>query len=645
MGQQDTRQLADDREIRTFTQAMLDDLSAFERMLEIGLFETGIQRIGVEQEMALVDSDARPAPLSMKVLERLNDERFTTELALFNLEANLPPQLFEGSFLRAMEEELSAIVDGVDRAAHPEGGRVLLTGILPTLRRTDLSLDFMTPKPRYRQLNDALHHLGNGSFHIFIRGVDELEMRPDNVMFEAANTSLQLHLQVAPDDFPGQYNLAQLISAPLLAAAVNSPLLLGKRLWHETRVALFERSVDTRSQAARDRGHVPRVHFGTDWIRRSVLELFQDAAARFPVALTCDLDTSPMEKIHQGIAPKLSALMLHNGTVWRWNRACYGVQDGQAHLRVENRVLPAGPTVLDEVSNAALFYGLMADMAQEAGDIPQRLAFNDAKGNFVKAARQGLGAQLTWLDGRRLGVRDLLIDELIPRARRGLASVKVPSEEISRYLDTVEERTASAMTGARWIIDGLSYLKSDEPSAEAAALRLTRAMLRYQGSGDPVHRWPRPDLGAGKSQGTHFPTVADIMSTDLFTVRPRDVIDLATRLMDWKHFRHVPVETQDGQLCGLVSHRALLRLDQRRHRGQEPLAVSDIMETAPLTVAPETAFDDGLKQLLEGTHGCLLVVDGGRLLGIVTERDFLRAAATLLQPRKSVEGPADETAR
>ncbi len=638
MGQHEVRSSNDEGEIRAFTRAMLADLRALEMMLEREMFETGIQRIGAEQEMALVDEHGNPAPVAMDVLDTLADKRFTTELAQFNLEANLPPQIFGGGCLRKLEEDLQNAVQTADAAACEEGARILLTGILPTLSHEYLSLRFMTPNPRYRQLNDGLRALGEGEFPIYIRGIDELETRPDSVMFEAANTSFQLHLQVTPQDFARKYNLAQLITAPLLAASVNSPLFLGKRLWHETRMALFERSVDARSEAARARGRIPRVSFGSDWVRESVLELFRDAAARFPVVLTREPETSPEEMVERGAPPKLLALMLHNGTVWRWNRACYGVADGVAHLRIENRVLPAGPTVLDEVANAALFYGLMAGLDEVSSTVADRLPFDDARGNFVNAARQGLGARFHWLDRRRIDAQQLLLEELLPIARQGLESVQVDSADIDRYLGTIEERIRQRRTGARWMLDGFSRV-DPKTSIEARTQQLTRRMIDLQASGDPVHRWPR--LEGLEHQALQIPhTVGDIMSTDLFTVLPHDVVDLATSLMNWKHFRHVPVESADGRVVGLISHRALLRLEQHRNgsEGQEPVAVEAIMERDPECIGPETSLRKGLAALLASRRGCLLVTSDDRLVGIATERDFLQATATLIengeQPRK-----------
>lgn len=625
MGDHQVRAGSNAEEMRGFTRAVLADLEALKLMLERGMFETGIQRVGAEQELALVDPAGRPTPVSAAVLEQCQDPRLTTELAVFNLEANLAPQTLGGPFLGHLEKELDDVIAEVAESAAAADASVLLTGILPSLLREDLSLRNMTPKPRYRQLNDGLVALGGGEFSIFIRGVDELELISDNVMFEAANTSFQLHLQVGPDDFARRYNLAQLITAPLLAAAANSPMFLGKRLWHETRVALFERSVDARSGAARERGRLPRVTFGGGWLEGSVLALFQDAAARFPVVLTCESDPPPVARVESGEAVKLSSLMLHNGTVWRWNRPCYGVVDGVAHLRIENRVLPAGPTVVDEVANAALFYGLMVGLDDLSAEIPSRLAFDAAKGNFVRAARESLGAQLDWLDRRQVGVRQLLLEELIPIARRGLASISTPEPEIDRYLGIIEARVESGRTGAHWLLEAAASLHSKyAPDGQGA--RLAAALVERQASGEPVHSWP-PLAGAATVAAPQLQTVADLMTTDVFTVRPDDVVDLATHLMSWKHFRHVPVESDTGRLEGLVSHRALLRLQHRMDSQAEPVAVESIMDREPQRVAPQVPWTVALRLLLDSGRGCLLVVSGDRLVGIVTERDLLRAAA------------------
>ena len=524
-------------------------------------------------------------------------------------------------------------------AAESVGARVLLTGILPTLRHGDLGLDNMSPEARFQQMNDALSRMRDGAFSVRIDGLEQFEADHDSVMLESANTSLQLHLQVGPEEFTRLYNLAQLISAPLLAAAANSPVLLGRRLWHETRIALFERSVDSRSSLQLARGLPSRVSFGDAWLQDSAAELFRENALRFGVIMTCDGTPNPFAQIEDGVPPILPALMLHNGTVWRWNRPCYGVTEGKAHLRIENRVLPAGPTVLDEVANAALFYGMLEGLDGAYRDVASHMTFEDAKSNFVAAAQRGLDADLTWIYGRAVSAQALLLEELIPSAREGLTGLGVPSEDLDRYLGTVEERVRTRQTGARWLLDVLAGFRG-RTTPETGLKMATEAMFKHQQLGNPVHCWGPVDVGhAGKAESVER-TVAEIMTTDLFTVRPDDVVDLAARVMEWKHVRHVPVEARTGEVVGLLSHRALLRLFE--HSADlskvEPVPVEAIMERNPPTVDPDTELVDAMRQLLAVDTGCLLVVSSGSLVGIVTERDFLSSALRLLESLSRVEG-------
>src|SRR5690606_297581 len=345
---------ADDAELRAFMRAILADVHALEQVIGRGMIESGVRRIGAEQEMFLVDRTLSCAPVSTEVLATANDPRLTTELAKFNLEANLTPQTFGGKCLSNLEAELNDVIAVARKAAAAHDARIVLVCILPTLRKPDLVLDSMTPLPRYFALNKAMHRMRGGQdFHVLIKGKDEFELTHDNVMLEAANTSFQIHFQVDDREFARLYNIAQVVTAPVLAAGVNSPVLTGKRLWNETRVALFQHSVDTRMDAHRARNSRPRVSFGDRWVDDSVLEIFREDIARFRVVLSTALDEDPMETLRAGKAPELKALRLHNGTVYRWNRACYGVVDGVPHLRIENRALPAGPSVVDEVGNAA----------------------------------------------------------------------------------------------------------------------------------------------------------------------------------------------------------------------------------------------------------------------------------------------------
>ena len=626
MGQHGVTLTNDPEAIRAFTRAVLDDLEGLERLLELGGSERDQRRAGIEQEMFLVDGSGRAAPVGPEVLARVDDPRLTSELARFNLEANLPPRPVGGTFLADMEAELREVLEKVAAAADPRA-KVLLTGILPSLQRSDLGLHNMTPENRYAQLNAVLGALRGGSFHVHIRGIDTLDFTHDSVMLESANTSLQLHLQVAPEDFAQLYNLAQLISAPMLAAAANSPVLLARRLWRETRVALFQQATDDRTRAEQNRGRAARVFFGTRWIERSVLEVFRESSARFPAVFGPDVPHTDVEAIRADDPPELTALNLHNGTIWRWNRACYGVANKKAHVRIENRVLPAGPTVIDEVANAAFFYGLMQALPEAYGDVSRKLDFDDARANFVASARQGLEATLAWLDGRRVPVRELVKDELVPLARKGLADLDVPDDQISRYLDVIEGRAQTCRTGARWALESITSL-NDTGTKLHILQRLTLAMLENQRRGEPVHTWkvstPRETTTQIPEAGVH--TIRQIMSTDLFTIHPEEALDRAIRIMEWHNIRHMPVETRDGDLVGVVSMAALPPLLIRRRVDTSPLAVSAAMEPTPPTVHPDTSIEDALSLLLAYRGHCLLVTTEDQLVGIVTERDFVRAA-------------------
>lgn len=637
MGEQHVAEQADEREVQAFMKALLDDVVALERLLDEDRIESGVRRIGAEQEMFLVDRSLRPAPLAMEVLERVSDPRLTTELARFNLEANLSPRIFGGDCLRRLEQELEELCGLAAAAARDAGGEVLLTGILPTLRAGDLGLDNMTPRPRYHELNRALRGLRGGEFHVRIQGVDELEMTHDNIMLESCNTSFQIHFQVGTHEFASLYNLAQAVTGPVLAAAVNSPVLLRHRLWHETRIALFERSVDTRPAARTDRAQKPRVHFGDGWVRESVLELFREDIARFRILMTCEALEDPAEVMARGEAPQLSALRLHNGTVYRWNRPCYGVTEGRPHLRIENRALPAGPTLLDEVANAAFFYGLMAGLSREHERIDRDLAFEDAKTNFFAAARHGLRAQLTWLGGRTFTAPALILEELLPAARAGLRAAGVDGADVDRYLGVIEERVRAGQTGAQWALSSLSAMEG-KGTPEARYRALCAATLEHQRRGEPVHTWGPAELTEDpRALRDNYRTVGQFMSTDLFTVRPTDIIDFAASVMDWRHVRHVPVEDEAGRLVGIVSHRSLLRLIARgagRAGGPAsgpPPTVASIMRPSPITVSPETTTLEAMRRMREHRVGCLPVVDGERLVGIITERDLIEVSARLLE--------------
>ncbi len=640
MGAQDVSGELDEEEVRQFTRAVLRDVEALEQMLDSGAVESGVRRIGAEQEMFLVDPTMAPASIAMEVLAASDDPRLTTEIARFNIEGNLAPHELGSGSLLALEREAEDLVAVTRKAAQDCGGDVLLTGILPTLRLSHLTLENMTPLPRYAALDRALRTLRGGPFQVHIKGLDELNLTHDNVMFEACNTSFQVHLQVDPADFARQHNLAQAVSGPVLAGSVNSPLLLGHRLWQETRLALFQHAVDERSMPRLARSQPTRVAFGNRWLENSVLEMYRDDITRFRIVLTRQVDEDPLEVLAAGGTPRLDALALHNGTVWRWNRACFGVSNGKFHLRIENRILPAGPTVHDEVANAAFFIGLMCALPDEYGDIRDVLSFDDAKANFFAAARHGLDAQLGWTGGRRLPASQLILDHLLPLARSGLAKYGVDAAETDRFLGTVEERVRSGRTGSAWALQSLAAMGEDRTPAQRSRA-LTAAMLAGQCAGEPVHRWPPARLDGGEDWVDDYRAVGQFMTTDLFTVGPDESIDLVARIMDWKHIRHVPVEDHDGRLVGVISHRDLLRglAEQAGRNTAQSLPARDLMKTDVVTVSPDTPTLDVLRLMCEHNVGCVPVVQGEHLVGIVTAQDLLAVSRRLLEERLAAVTP------
>ncbi|HEU4766318.1 MAG TPA: CBS domain-containing protein [Pyrinomonadaceae bacterium] len=632
MGEHNCEQLADEKQTHAFMKALLEDLRALAFMLEAGRLDSNVTRIGAEQEMFLVDRSLRPAPVSLEVLNEANDARLTTEIARFNLEANLTPLELTNNCFSQLEEELTHLLELARKGAATHGADVLLSGILPTLQRSDLTLDNLTPVARYDELNRGVIRLRGGPLSIHIKGLDELLLSHDNIMMESCNTSFQVHFQSNASEFVNLYNVAQAITAPVLAAAVNSPLLFGNRLWQETRVALFQHSTDERSGPQLVRNQPTRVSFGDKWLEHSVVELFHDQIIRFRPIIITQPDENPFQVLARGETPLLSALRTHNGTVWRWNRACYGVTDGVPHLRIENRALPSGPTVIDEIANTAFFTGLMAAVPKAYGEISKRMAFDDAKSNFFRAARHGLEAPFRWLDGENYSASSLILEHLLPLAHDGLIRAGVTSEDVDKYLGVIEERTRSRQTGASWILKSRSAM-GESTSKDVCHRKLASAMLANQKQGQPVHHWPIIETAEAEEWEHGYRTVGQFMSTDLFTVSPDDLIDLAASVMDWRHIRHVPVE-HEGRLVGLVTHRGLLRMMSNGNRFQrdgDSITVRDVMIANPVTVSPETSSLEAIDVMRANRLGCLPVVEGDHLVGIVTSYDFLAASARLFQ--------------
>lgn len=637
MGVQKVNTLESKSEMQTFVRALLDDVQAFEYMLDNDWFESDIVRIGAEQEMCLVDKKTmKPASINMQVLEHLKDAPWcVTELAKFNLETNLSPREFVGTCLSDLEAENMLYLKKIQKVLDQFGASIILCGILPTLRMPDLDRHNLTPKDRYFALMSAIEkHLLGSSFELRVEGVDELLVKHDSPLLEACNTSFQVHLQVAPKDFVKMYNIAQTLAAPITAISANSPLVFGRRLWHETRIALFQQSLDTRTTHDHMRERLPRVNFGSGWLQGDITQIYKEDISRFRVLLAGGIEEDSLSMVADGQVPKLRALQIHNSTVYRWNRPCYGISpNGKPHLRIENRVIPAGPSPVDATANAAFWLGCMIEMGRNFDDITKQISFVDARDNFLKSAKFGIDTTFTWFKDQKIPATELILKELLPMAEAGLKHRKVKGADISKYLGIIEERAKQHKTGARWVLRSFTTLKESFTNDEAITC-ITAATVKNQQQNLPVHTWQEPTISDLTDWHPQKLKVEEFMSTDLFTVQKDDLIELVAEIMDWRRIRYMPVENNKGELVGLVSSRMLLRNFARRHQPTEQppaVTVKEIMVEKPITVKPETTIIEAMNLMRTHKVGCLPVVKGKELVGIITEMDFLRITARLLE--------------
>ncbi|MDF9795056.1 CBS domain-containing protein [Catalinimonas alkaloidigena] len=598
-----------------FIRHLLDDLQALEYMLAHGLIEDDIVRIGAEQEFCLVNNNWRPTKNAEQVLKSIDDPHFTTEIARYNLEINLDPQKMNADCFSRLEKQLNSLLAKAKAGAEKHDTKIVLSGILPTISKNELELEYMTPTPRYRALNEMIKTLRGTDFSLHLRGVDELTITHNSVLFEACNTSFQLHLQIAPQDFIASYNWAQAISGPVLGICANSPLLLGRELWSETRIALFQQSIDTRSSSYALKDQQGRVSFGNAWASGSIAEIFKDNIAQHKVILSREIGSNAMEELQRGNTPKLEALNLHNGTVYRWNRPCYGVGGGRAHVRIENRYIPAGPTVLDEMANFAFWVGLMKGRPAKFEDMSGCMDFRDAKANFIKAARTGKETILHWM-GKSVSVEKLVTNELLPMAYIGLQKVQIDRKDIDRLLGIIERRT-QGKTGAQWQVESYRNFRK-QMKQDDALLALTKAIYEHQQTDFPVHQWPKVESKPAIHKAAE--QVGHIMSTQMFTVHEGDLATLATSMMQWKNIHHVPVENQSGKLCGLLtwSH---MESQKKENKGDER-TVADIMIKEVVTVQYHTKISEAIQLMKKHEIGCLPVVHEQDLVGIITKHDI-----------------------
>jgi gamma-glutamylcysteine synthetase len=465
-------------------------LDVFARMLSEARFNPERRSFGLEIELNLTDDAGDPALVNAVALEAIADPSFQTELGQFNVEINVAPRLLEGDVFSELERDARASLNDAEERARTTGAHMMIIGILPTIGSEHLRAEVFSANPRYALLNEQVFAARGEDLEISIAGVERLFIHADTIAPEAACTSVQLHQQVGPEAFARYWNAAQAIAGIQVAVAANSPFFCGKELWRETRIALFEQATDTRPEELKVQGVRPRVWFGERWIT-SIFDLFEENVSYFPALLPAVDDEDPLEMLERGDVPHLGELRLHNGTIYRWNRPIYDVVRGQPHLRVENRVLPAGPTVVDIMANAAFYYGLLRTLAEEDRPVWSQMSFLAAEENFHAGARDGIDARLYWPGLGEVAAAELVVRRLLPLAREGLERWGLAAQDADRLLGIIERRCVLLRNGASWQSQVFHRLYDDKGLDRGEALReMTRRYREHMHSNEPVHDWP-----------------------------------------------------------------------------------------------------------------------------------------------------------
>jgi gamma-glutamyl:cysteine ligase YbdK (ATP-grasp superfamily) len=470
-------------------------LDVFERMLVEHSFDFDEPLTGMEIELNLVDTSWQPAMANAEVLAAIADPDFQTELGRYNIEFNVKPRPLAHDSLTELEKSLRDSLDHAESKANEIGSEIIMIGILPTLRTEHFETEWMSANPRYRALDEAVFAARREDLELDIHGpgpgAESLRMYADTIAPESACTSVQLHLQVSPADFAASWNAAQTLAGPQLALGANSPFLFGRQLWSETRTELFLQATDTRSAELRNQGVRPPVFFGERWIT-SIFDLFEENVRYFPALLPETTVENPEDVLAAGRAPRLQELRLHNGTVYRWNRPVYDVVGGRPHLRVENRVLPAGPTVVDVLANAAFYYGALTRLAAEERPVWTKMSFDAAHTNFVAGARHGVDAMFYWPGFGEVPWDELLLRHLLPLADEGLAAWDVSTPVRDRLLGIVAGRCKTRRNGAWWQTETVAAFENRGLSRDQALTEMLKLYSVGMHANEPVHTWEVP---------------------------------------------------------------------------------------------------------------------------------------------------------
>jgi len=488
---QDVERREFSREDRTrYREKVRQCLDVFARMLRESRFDVERPMTGLEVELNLVDEACNPAMKNAEALEAIADPDFVTELGQFNLEINVAPRRLSDGGIGSFEQDVRNSLNAAEDKARQVGAHLVMVGILPTLQTVHMHTDTLSANPRYRLLNDQILAARGEDLDISIRGVERLRVTADSIMPEAACTSMQLHLQVSPDNFARYWNASQAVAGIQLAVGSNSPFLFGKELWAETRVVLFEQATDTRSEELKTQGVRPRVWFGERWVT-SIFDLFEENVRYFPALLPITDDENPLQVIDGGDTPSLAELRLHNGTIYRWNRPVYDVVRGVPHLRVENRVLPAGPTVVDMMANAAFYFGLVRALAEDERPLWSQMSFSAAEENFHAGARDGIESQVYWPGLGTVPAAELVLRRLLPRAHEGLDKWGMQPSDRDRLLGIIEQRCLKGRNGATWQSETFHKLFDAGATDRFDALReVVRRYSEHMHANLPVHEWP-----------------------------------------------------------------------------------------------------------------------------------------------------------
>lgn len=616
MGVLNVKLLLEDERKAEYINQLVNDIEALDIMLEKGMIEEEPIRIGAEQEFCIVDKNYNPHTGSKEVLGLINDEHFTTEIGKFNLEINSDPLELKDNCFSQLEEAIIEMVQKAEAAAEKINAKVVLTGILPTLSLKHMKLDHMTEMKRYKVLNESIKKSRKGNFEIHIKGVDELNLLHDSVMLEGCNTSFQAHLQINPNDFVKSYNWSQAIAGPVLSICTNSPMIFGKELWAETRIALFTQSVDTRANSFLLNEKQSRVSFGTDWARGTASSIFKDNVSRFRSLITAENLEDSLEQLKEGKIPKLRAMNLHGGTVYTWNRACYGVGGGKPHLRIENRYIPSGPSVADEVANMMFWVGLMKARPKEFDNIEQIMDFRDARSNFFNAARYGMATQFKWMN-QFIPSHKLILDVLLPLSYKGLYSVGIDPKDAEHYLSIIENRVNS-QTGSEWIVKNYRKLLEDHKPFEAAQI-LTAHMHEKQTKNYPVSSWsmiPKHHYSVPESNYL----VKHRMTTKVISVSEFDSCLLVKRIMEWNNIHHMPVVNEKKELIGILSMK-----DLNTHcKGKQDFdkMVGSIMIKEVISIEQDEPIIKARALFKTHNFRSLPVLQDEKLIGIITQNDL-----------------------